>query len=282
MIRREFNCLSTLVEQTDSTFHSLSIRRRSLWKDKPLEQILLAARIAMILSPGYANGRPLRTLSVAGTDTKFFERHGRLITALLDARFDNEVSEIGLEAFLGAYNEGDHWLLVMDLDSSLLSFSKQRVGSSELQRAPLPGARLLLVENESCQHQLPRLPGAIAVLGTGFDLQWTAAAWLRKKNVAYWGDIDTWGLQFLGKARQTVGENLHALMMTAEVYEQHKTSAVTEPIVAGTELPNGLTSDECTLYRRLLAEPCGRLEQEYLPITFVQSTILEWALSCST
>jgi hypothetical protein len=282
MIRREFNCLSTLVEQTDSTFHSLYIRRRSLWKDKPLEQILLAARIAMILSPGYANGRPLRTLSVAGTDTKFFERDGRLITALLDARFDNEVSEIGLEVFLGAYNEGDHWLLVMDLDSSLLPFSKQRVGSSELQRAPLPGARLLLVENESCQHQLPRLPGAIAVLGTGFDLQWTAAAWLRKKNVAYWGDIDTWGLQFLGKARQTVGENLHALMMTAEVYEQHKTSAVTEPIVAGTELPNGLTSDECTLYRRLLAEPCGRLEQEYLPITFVQSTILEWALSCST
>ena len=44
-------------------------------------------------------GRPLRMLSMEGIDTKFFERHAQLVTALLDVRFDGEVGRIGLERF---------------------------------------------------------------------------------------------------------------------------------------------------------------------------------------
>lgn len=40
-------------------------------------------------------------LGLEGIDTKFFERHGSLIVSFLDVRFDNDVSEMGLEAFLG-------------------------------------------------------------------------------------------------------------------------------------------------------------------------------------
>ena len=96
----------------------------------------------------------MRTLSLEGVDTKFFERNARLVTTLLDARYDGEVSQIGLETFLGAVTEGDHWLLVMDLDGTLLPFQKQRVRSSELRDIALPGERLLIVENECCQHQI--------------------------------------------------------------------------------------------------------------------------------
>lgn len=276
VIKRECQALAELVEQTDSSFHSILVRQRSLWREKPLAEVVQATRLAMALEPGCAQGRPLRLLSAEGIDTKFFERNGRLVTTLLDTRFDGEVSEFGLELFLGAFTEGDHWLLVMDLDGSLLPFQKQRVRSSELREISLPGERLLIVENESCQHQIPCVPGAIAVLGAGFDLGWASGLNLAKHRIAYWGDIDTWGLQFLAKAREFIGQ-LDALMMTMDVYTRFADAAVPEPVVAGTNLPTNLNQSERSLYRFLLNEPHGRLEQEFLPKEFICDTILKWA-----
>jgi hypothetical protein len=274
-MREEFEHMASFVEQADACFHSLLIRGRSLWRDKPLNEVLQATRLASSLEPRCAGGKPLRALSWEGIDTKFFERNSRLVTALLDARFDGEVSRIGLEAFLGAVSEGDRWLLVMDLDGSLLSFRKQRVRSSELKSTPLPGKRLLIVENESCQHQLPGVSETIAVLGAGFDLGWTEGRWLQAKRIGYWGDIDTWGLQFLAYARQTL-PHLDALMMTLEIFQRHLDAAVPEPIIAGTETPAGLNAAERSLYQRLLNEPRGRLEQEFLPDTTVRIAIEDW------
>jgi hypothetical protein len=279
-IRREYEALATLVEGTDSVFHSTLVRRRSLWRETPAAEVIQAARLAGALDPGCAGGRPLRTLSIEGIDTKFFERHERLITALLDVRFDGEASKIGLATFLGVPAEGDHWLLVVDLDGGLLPFQRQRVRSSELRDAVIPGERLLIVENESCQHHLPCVPKTVAVLGSGFDLDWIASLRPANKRVAYWGDIDTWGLHLLSKAR-AVGD-LDALMMTSEVYERFAEFAVPEPVVAGTELPKDLTESEQLLYRRLPAETRGRLEQEFLPEAFVRETILNWANNSSS
>lgn len=275
-IRNEFEAMTVFVEQTAPLFHSLLIRRRSVWRSSRVEEIVQATRLAMVLEPGCAAGKPMRALSLEGIDTKFFERNARLVTALLDARYDGEVSQIGLETFLGAITEGDHWLLVIDLDGTLLPFQRQRVRSSELRNATLPGERLLIVENETCQHQIPDIPKTIAVLGAGFDLGWTEGRWLRGKQIGYWGDVDTWGLQFLAKARLTL-RHLEALMMTLEVYEQHAEAAVPEPVIAGTDLPTGLNEREKALYERLLKEPRGRLEQEFLPEKFIQEAILLWA-----
>jgi hypothetical protein len=229
----------------------------------------------LALKPLCAGNKPLRALSLEGIDTKFFERDSRLITALLDARFDSEVSRIGLETFLGAISEGDHWLLVTDLDGSLLPFRKQRVRSSELRGTPLPGKRILIVENESCQHHLPDVPETVAVLGAGFDLEWVKGRWLQSKQIGYWGDIDTWGLQFLATARERL-PHVDALMMTSEIYEKYSERAVLEPIVAGTNVPEGLNDREQALYRRILGEPRGRLEQEFLPATVVRNAIQRW------
>jgi hypothetical protein len=274
-LRAEFNSLAHLVSETDDVFHSMLVRRRSLWSGEDLQEVVLAARLAMALEPGCAEGRPLRLLSLEGIDTKFFERHARLVTALLDARYDGEVSRIGLESFLGALVDGDHWLLVVDLDGSLLPFEKQRVRSHELADTSLPGDNLLIVENESCQHQLPRMPGTIAVLGTGFDLDWINDQTTGNKRVGYWGDLDTWGLHFLSAARNK-SPQLTPLMMTTEVYERFQESAVPEPIVASGELPPGLTKLEQGLYKRLIQESRGRLEQEFLPRDFVEAIILAW------
>ncbi len=193
----------------------------------------------------------------------------------LDVRFDGEVSKIGLESFLGAFAEGDHWLLLLDLDGSLLPFKRMRVRSSDLRATALPGERLLIVENESCQHQLPAVSRTIAILGTGFDLGWTDVDWLSKKKVAYWGDIDTWGLQCLATARKSI-RHLDPLLMSSEVFAKFAELAVPEPVIAGTESPVDLNLAEKNLYYQLLHEPCGRLEQEFLPEELCRTAIMNW------
>jgi hypothetical protein len=274
-MRREFRSLATLVERTASDFHSLLIRRRSLWSKTPLHEVIQAATLALSLTPGCAQGQSLRQLSLAGIDTKFFERNTQLVKALLDVRFDGEASRIGLEDFLGALRDGDHWLLVVDLDGSLLPFQKLRVRSSDLKGAPLPGDHLLIIENESCQHHLPHAPGTIAVLGSGFDLNWTEGTWLASKQVAYWGDLDTWGLQFLATARNAI-PHLVPLFMNEATFDEFTDLAVREPVAAASDPPTGLSDSESRLYRRLLGQPRGRLEQEFVPADRVREAILDW------
>ncbi len=275
VMREEFAYLSELVANSDPLFHALLVRRRALWRGKPAAEVIQAARLAMALTPNCAAGRPLRALPVEGIDTKFFQRNAGLVTSLLDVRYDGEVSPMGLESFLDARSEGSHWLLLADLSATLLPFRKMRVSSSELQRWSFPCRRVIIIENENCQHQLPKLQDTIAVLGAGFDLQWTANAQLRSKSVAYWGDIDTWGLQLLGKARANLPD-VTPILMDRETFAAHRSSTVVEPVSAGDTVPEGLLENERLLYRQLLSEPQGRLEQEFLRTDWVATAIAEW------
>lgn len=268
----EFERLSAIIGNADPIYHEVLARRRSLWRDKPDEEVILAASIASELQPGIADGRPLRTISLHGTDTKFFERNEGLVTTLLDVRFDGEPSRLGLAAFLDALSESEHWILLLDLDGNLLPFERMRVRTTELQSAMLPSGILLIIENETCSHLLPTISGTIAVLGSGFDLSWMSADWLAEKRIAYWGDLDTWGLSFLANARRHQ-PHLVPLLMDVETLTAHAAAAVPEPVAASDEPPVGLTSLEQDLYRRLQTSSRGRLEQEFLPLEIVCNAI---------
>lgn len=213
-----------------------------------------------------------------GNDSKFFERHAGLLTALLDERFDGEVSRQGLADFLGALPEGDHWLLLAPLAPGLLPFARQRVRASELLTTPLPAHHILLVENERCLHQLPHpVPDTIAILGAGLNLGWLAAPWLQARNVAYWGDLDTWGLHMLATARSHRPQ-LRALLMDRTTFDAHQDRAVLEPSHAPPPLPGSLLLPaECALDGHLRALEKGRLEQEFLPVDIVHRAVHTWA-----
>ena len=271
----EFERLDGFVRSTDALFHRLLIRQLHLWRDKTDEEVLQATRLVLALAPGCAAGRPLRALPVAGIDSKFFERHRALIIPLLDRRFDGQVSEIGLEAFLGAPDEGDHWLLLAPLEPGLLPFAQQRVRARELVSTPLPGTHVLIVENERCLHQLPSLPGTVAILGAGLDLDWLRAPWLQEKRLGYWGDIDTWGLTMLARAK-CLQPRLTALLMDEAVFAECAHSAVAEPIPAGGKAPEGLDEAESSLYAHLKGVERGRLEQEFLPQSLVEAALTAW------
>ena len=262
-VSQEYAQLEYLVEQVDSAFHALLVAQRGLWLTKPPEEVVATAQLATRLSPGCARGRPLRLLAEHGVDTKFFERNASLLTKLLDERFEGAASEQGLTTFLDAFEESGHWVLVVPLQPELLPFKRLRLTTSELAETPLPGSRLLVVENEQCIHLLPEnLPDTLAVLGSGLDLQWLASAHLAGKQIAYWGDMDTWGLLMLARARLHQPA-VEALLMEQRLFEQHSpVSAVVEPTKALESAPPGLLADEADFYRYLLVQERGRLEQE--------------------
>ena len=276
-IAADYQALVAVLAQVDAPFQRLLLRRLALWRHLPTEQVATAARVALQLTPGCAAGKPLRALAVAGNDSKFFERHASLLKALLDERFDGEASRQGLSDFLGASPEGEHWVLVAPLDAGLLPFRRQRVPTSELQHSALPAQRILLVENERSLHQLPTpLPQTIAVLGSGLNLAWLTAPWLQACDVAYWGDIDTWGLAMLASARRHLPQ-LHALLMDRATFDAHAERAVAEPVPASDLLPDRLHPHEAALAQHLRTLDKGRLEQEFLPVETVAAAFATWA-----
>ena len=276
-VHSDYARLSTLIAGVERPgFQRLLLRRLVQWRDTPTDAVIAAARMALQLEPGCAQGKPLRALAVQGNDTKFFERHASLLTALLDERFDGEASRQGLVGFLGALPEDDHWLLIAPLAPGLLPFAQMRVRASELQTTPLPARRILLVENERCLHQLPApVQDTIAVLGAGLNLGWLAAPWLQERSVAYWGDLDTWGLRMLATARHHL-PHLHALLMDRATFSAHQHLAVAEPVHAPEPISGAQTPEEAALQAHLRAQARGRLEQEFLPTDTVHRAVRTW------
>ena len=242
-------------------------------------ELARAVAVAAQLSPGCAGGLPLRALPHVGVDSKFWERQRVLLTALLEALHPGQVAPSGLEVFLHADPSGAHWLDVIDLDGGLLPWPQLRVRSQDLTAQGPPGEGVVLIENHQCLHHLPArgtLRGTVAILGAGLDLAWLAAPWLRARRVAYWGDIDTWGLTMLARARQALPQ-LQALMMDEATWRRYRLQAGTEP-QPNPEPPAGLQAAEQALFARLKADPeHGRLEQERLPVAPAREAIARWA-----
>ncbi|MEH3414980.1 DUF3322 domain-containing protein [Phytobacter diazotrophicus] len=276
VVNREFRLLERIIEQVDPIFHLLLVSHRSLWRHKDPQDIISAARLACRLEPGCAKGLPLRLLSGQGVDTKFIENNISLLTRLLDVRFSGEASEQGLTTFLDAFDESSHWVLVAPLSPGLLPFKKCRVTTAELAETTLTASRVLVIENEQCLHQLPALSDTIAILGCGLDVQWLSSTVLDEKRVAYWGDIDSWGLLMLARARRC-RPRLDALLMNRELFEQYAMhSAVPEPVKAQETIPDGLLNEEADFYCYLTRLPRGRLEQEFLPAMVVKEALVRW------
>ena len=275
-IHADYRALASVLSEVDPMFHRLLVRRLALWRHLPDEQVVKAARMATQLEAGCAQGMPLRALAIAGNDSKFFEHHENLLKALLDVRFEGEASRQGLTSFLGASQEGEHWLLVAPLAEGLLPFKRMRITASELRDTALPAKRILLIENDRCLHQLPKpIPDTIAILGAGLNLGWLDAPWLLGCNVAYWGDIDTWGLAMLASARRHL-PHLHALLMDRASFEAYPARAVNEPVHAASPPPDVLTPEEAALDQHLRTLEKGRLEQEFLPCAAVSKAIESW------
>ena len=278
-VQAEFARLETLMPRLATGQRRLLVRQLHLLRERSDADVLSASRFAEAAEPGCAQGLPLRAIALAGVDSKLLERCRTLVLALLDARFEGAASAQGLERFLGAAGSSEHWLLVQPLAPGLLPFDLLRLRASELAACGLPGTHLLVVENERCAHALPELSDTVAVLGAGLDLDWLGAEVWRGKRIAYWGDLDSWGLRMLAQARR-LQPALCAVLMEREVFDSLAAlHAVAEPMPADAEPPAALSAPEQALYRHLLEQDRGRLEQEFVPPARVHSALRAWRRS---
>lgn len=233
------------------------------------------------LKPGMGNGQYLRALPLQGVDTKFLEQYVRLIGDILDCLHDGAIAaQGGLARWLDIKQSHQGWLTVRPLcatsQAKLGGLALFQLTADELRQQPLPATRILVVENVQSGLGLPLLADTIAVFGGGKNVSWLDAPWLAEKDVAYWGDIDSWGLHFLSDARAKLPQ-LTALMMDHATVMRYSAMMVDED-ASMTAIPMHLTADELALFAALIAKnyPGTRLEQEKLAPDYIQQQLSEW------
>jgi len=241
----------------------------------------LLADLITQLSPGLGIGQYLRALPLVGIDTKFLEYHQTLIADILDVLHQQAVSNAGgLLQWLGCYQNPKGWLMVRPLcqETTLKmgQFPLLQLPTEVLRQQVLPAQHILVVENIQSGLGLPKMNDTIAVFGGGQNVAWMDATWLKQKHVAYWGDIDTWGLAILSQVRSKLS-TVTALMMDKVTLERYQSRMVNEPKPVE-NLPEFLTTAETQLFLALKANHYGmsRLEQERLPPDYIHDQLDSW------
>lgn len=265
----------------DKSLYETLIRHIHVLETLAINEVERLAGVLLQLKRGMGEGRYLRALSVRGIDTKFLETYQALLSVLLDALHDGAVTAVGgLEAWLGCRATPSNWIYVRPLCANVCQqmggFTVLQLPLEQLLEQPLPGRRVLVVENTQAGYALPDLPDTVAVFGGGRNTRWLQASWLESRHVAYWGDLDSWGLRILAEARQ-VYPNLQALMMDDATLLAHLDQGGPESGPAA--LPGiGLLPDERRLFEGLLNGKygIGRLEQEFLNQDYIQARLNDW------
>lgn len=265
----------------DARLSSVLIKQLSVLESLAPDDSALLAQLLPQLHRGMGQGAYLRALPLKGVDTKFVETYQGLIEALADRLHEGEVTEQGgLSNWLACNANPSGWLLVRPLcrqsRERLAGLPILQMDTRTLQSHALPAGRILVVENKQSGYALPELDDTIAVFGGGRNTAWMEAAWLRQKRMAYWGDIDSWGLTILSDARRRQ-PHLRALMMDEMTVLEHRNRMVDEESPQF-RLPEYLTEAERQLFERLQNRHYEktRLEQERLAQDYIRACLLGW------
>jgi len=196
-------------------------------------------RILAILQWFRAHPHPglyLRQLDIPGVDTKFIEARKALLAELLDVvlpassvRFD----AIGARQFEQRYGLRGKPTLVRFrlLDPALYigGLHDLTVPLEQFMALAPPATRVYVTENEINMLAFPQQPGAMVIFGGGYAIdRLRDIAWLRTRELIYWGDIDTHGFAILDRLRAAM-PHTRSIMMDAATLHAHRPLWGAEP-----------------------------------------------------
>ena len=253
------------------------------------------------------NALYLRQLSVEGVDTKFIETHRGVLAEWLDLTLPSsniDESYRGSRGFARRYGFKDKpiRLRLRSLDRSQpllghIGSSAGGAGSSgdtddvialaditldlDVIRSLDPSQSCVVItENEVNYLALPNWDNTIAVFGSGYGLQSLGEIdWLKRRDVWYWGDIDTHGFAILNELRSQL-PSVRSLLMDRDTLMEHELLWGSESTPTNRRLEH-LHDHEIELYRDIIEHRyrhCLRLEQEQIKYEWVLSR-LEGVLS---
>ena len=254
---------------------------------KLLEHADAWARILAVLRWFVAHPRPgiyLRQLDIEGVDTKFIEARKLLFGELLDQVMPAEsilASALGARQFEARYGLSSKPPLIrfrlLDEAHRIGGLSDLTVPVAQFAALKTQVERVFVTENEVNALAFPELASSMVVFGGGYGVERLAqVAWLRDKDVLYWGDIDTHGFAILDRMR-TGMPHTRSLLMDEATLQAHRAMWGSEDADKryGAELDH-LTPEEQLLFRELRDNHHGqhlRLEQERIAYHWVVDAI---------
>ena len=193
---------------------------------KPLKMVEEAAhweRVLGVLSWFRAHpksGHYIRQVDVAGADTKFIERRKTLLTELLDIILPPgavEQAHTGLSQFEARYGLASKpssvRFRILDPVLALSGLTDLTVRTDEFSRLSIGAKRVFVVENEINGLAFPPVEGGLVIFGLGYAVDLIRAAeWLGRRELHYWGDLDTHGFAMLDRLREAFPDTLSLLM----------------------------------------------------------------------
>lgn len=247
---------------------------------RPLRALDLASdwpQLLAIVAWLRAHPRPsvyLRQIDLPGVHTKLIETHRAVLAELFDLALPAEAvdaAHTGLGGFCRRYGFLDKPLRVrlriLDPAIRLLNGTgAQDIAMTQDAFVGLdpPVSTVFITENEINFLAFPPVPRALVVFGAGYGFENLAAAsWLPRKDVRYWGDIDTHGFAILNQLRGILPHTV-SLLMDQETLLAHRTLWGREPRQETARLQR-LSAEESLLYDQLRKNHWGdrvRLEQE--------------------
>ncbi len=274
------NNMSPLLKVYPETYSAL-IKNLNTVEAMHLADANLLPDLIKQLIPNMGTGKYLRALPLVGVDTKFVEAYQSLISDILDKIYNGIVSNTGgLLRWLDCNANPVGWLTIRPLcentKARIGGFPVLQLSGDVLKQQALPARNVLIVENLESGLGLPLLPDTIAVFGGGKNVAWMETEWLKTKNVAYWGDIDTWGLSILSDVRSKL-PTITVLMMDQKTLQLHKDRMVGERKSVD-NVPKFLTASETDIYQNLKNTDkfTSRLEQERLSPDYIKTNLEAW------
>lgn len=219
----------------------------------------------------------LRQLDITGVDTKFIENNKSLLMQLLDIILPAEQINQNTSNFEKRYGLKSKPCLVRFriLDNAVAQngCTDISVPWDEFAQLQLPVRRCFITENEVNFLSFPPMPNACVIFGKGYAInQLQDVVWLQKKEIYYWGDIDTHGFNILSILRSFLPQT-QSFLMTQETLLNYRSQWVLEEKPFMVPIEN-LTPQEFDLACNLQTNFWGkgvRLEQERIGFLEVKS-----------
>ncbi|MFM0334890.1 DUF3322 domain-containing protein [Paraburkholderia fungorum] len=228
----------------------------------------------------------LRQIDIANVHTKFIEGYRGVLAELLDYVLPVDARDLersGLGQFALRYGFRDKPLRirfrVLDAKKALFrpASTEQDVTLDAASFAQLDPdvARVFITENEINFLAFPPVDDSMVVFGAGYGFEMLAnAAWISRRKVHYWGDIDTHGFAILDQLRGQFG-HVESFLMDRQTLLTFKSQWDREEKQTARDLPR-LHREEQALYDDLRdnrLRPNLRLEQEKIGFGWVEAAL---------
>lgn len=213
-----------------------------------------------------------RLLPVPGAHTKVIERNRALARRLFDAALPADTIDDAGDTFDQRYGftprspdvtlrGHGHVLGLAHLEQATVTWPLDGLAGLDPRERCI--TQVVIVENLACLALVPSCDCRLAVWGKGKSAAAIAAAvpWLPAVDVAYWGDLDTWGYSILDDVRAVL-PLVRSVLMDEATAASHMSLATAEPVPFDGVIER-LTSTEAQGLA-LIREGQRRIEQEHL------------------